>query len=317
MKTGWFRALAVAGALVVAFPPASEAQTPPPSGSVTLNFVPPKGWTDESRPNGRPGYWKDWGIRDGANVHSLVLSVTREKLAAAPYRAAAVEYFKTSPNRTILDSGPATTCGDVAAYRYSYRSNVLPDHPMIIVHVLVDMGTLLGDVSYSHAPGVADRADALDAMSTLCDAQIYAMRPPDGWRRGAIMHTDKPGVDGFTAPEGHGALIALAVSSPVTNRELAATVMKPPSTVLSDAEEQCGSLRVRHAVSRSPKAKGDAAEILETVAGYRHGASYFYSHVHPEAEPADPQAQRALTSFCDAAATLATPVPVAPGAPPS
>lgn len=309
--------LALAAALVVALPALSAAQTPPPaSGGVTLNFVAPKGWTDESRPTGRPGYWKDWGIRDGANVHSLVLSVTREKLTAAPYGAAAVEYFKTAPNRTLLDSGPTTTCGDVAAFRYSYRSNNIPDHPMIIVHVLVDMGGLLGDVSYSHAPGVADRADALDAMSTLCDAQIYAMRAPEGWRRGAIMHPDKSGVDGFTPPSGHGALIALAVSSPVTNHELAPTVMKPPSTVLSDVEERCGALRVRHAVSRSLSAKGDGTEILETVAGYRHGATYFYSYVHPETEPADPQAQRALTSFCDAAATLATPVPAAQSAPP-
>ena len=288
---------------------------PPPAGGATLNFLVPKGWTDATRPTDRPGLWKDWTIRDGATVHSLVLSVTRETRRALPYGEAAIVAYKALPNVKMLDFGPTTTCGDVPAFAYTYRSDRTPDHPLIIRHVLVDIGSVLGDVSYAHPPGIADRADAIDAMSTLCERTIFAMRAPAGWSRNAvpgITAKDAPGVDGFTAPAGTGVLIALATSEPVrrSTELLAPTRLLGPGSVVSDVEEQCGALRVKHTVIRAPGKDGAGPRILETVAGYRHGANYLYSYVHPEAERADPDAQRALTSFCDAGATPATPAPL-------
>lgn len=293
----------------------ADAQAPAASAATTtsVNFVPPKGWSDTSRPNGRPGLWKDWSIQDGADVHSIVLSVTRETRRAAAYGDDAVAAFKQLSFVKMLDSGPTTVCGDVPAFGYTYRSDRNAAHPLIIRHLLVDIGPALGDVSYAHAPGVADRADALDAMSTLCDKQIYAMQAPAGWRRRDIpglSPKDPRGIDGFTAPSGGGVLLALAVSNSVR----AGTAVPPPtndaaSEVVSDAQEQCGTVRVHHTVLRTPGVNGLGPKILETVSGYRHGVSYVYSYVRPEAEPADAGAQHALSSFCDATATLATPPP--------
>lgn len=302
-------------ALAPAATRADEPVVPGAANGVTLNFVAPKGWTDVTRPTDRPGYWKDWTIRDGGAVHSLVLSVTRETRRALPYGDAAIVAYKSLPNVTMREYGPTTSCGDVPAFAYTYRSDRTPGHPMIIRHLLVDIGPLLGDVSYAHAPEIADRADAVDAMSTLCERTIYAMRAPAGWSRSSvpgIRANDTPGVDGFTAPAGTAALIALATSVPVRRATeiLEATRLLGPGSVLSDAVEQCGALRVRHAVIRAPGKDGAGPRLLETVAGYRHGASYFYSYVHEESERADPDAQRALTSFCDAGATPATPPPL-------
>jgi hypothetical protein len=290
------------------------APASPAAATTSINFVPPKGWSDTSRPNERPGLWKDWSIQDGADVHSIVLSVTHETRRAAAYGDDSVAAFKQLSFVKMLDSGPTTVCGDVPAFGYTYRSDRNPAHPLIIRHLLVDIGPALGDVSYAHAPGVADRADALDAMTTLCDKQIYAMQPPAGWRRSdipGVTPKDPRGVDGFTAPTGSGVLLALAVSNSVRG---AAAIVGPahvnaPAVVVSDVEEQCGTLRVRHHVVRAPGLNGAGPRILETVSGYRHGATYVYSYVRPEAEAADPAAQRALTSFCDANATLATPPP--------
>src|ERR1035437_4482144 len=59
-----FAALAFAGGCAV-LPLVSSADDPTPaSGAMGLNFVAPKGWTDETRPNGRPGVWRDWIVRD-------------------------------------------------------------------------------------------------------------------------------------------------------------------------------------------------------------------------------------------------------------
>jgi hypothetical protein len=299
-----------------AYQPAPSV-TPPPTFTTSLNFVPPKGWTDSTRPTDRAGFWKDWAIQDGGVTHSFVLSVTRESRRALPYGDASVVMFKTLPNVTVLSSGPTTACGDVPAFEYAYRSDRTPGHPLIIRHLLVDIGPLLGDVSYAHPPDIADRADALDAMTTLCEKQIYAMRAPSGWRRNdipGVKANDARGVDGFSSPTGNGVLLALAVSNSVRAGAaiLALSHAEPPAAVVSDAEEQCGSVRVRHAVVRAPGPNGAGPRILETVSGYRHGATYVYSYVHPEAERADPDAQRALTSFCDANAALATPAPAAP-----
>jgi hypothetical protein len=316
-RTVAFLALAAA---VVALPARSFADEPtvtrPASGSLALNFAAPKGWTDETRPSNRPGLWRDWAFRDGGGVvHSIVLSLTRESQPAAAYGPAAVAYFKTAANVSLIDSGPTTTCGDVPAFRYSYRSERTPGHPLVIVHVLVDIAGLLGDVSYAHPPDVADRADALDALSTMCDEKIYAMRAPAGWQRAGLVAKNSPGVDTFMAPGKRSALVALAVSAPVSNgaQQLAPTTVRPPATLVSDVEEPCGTLRVRHSVIRTDGKNG--ADIIETVSGYRHGASYVYAYTHPEAERADPEAQRALTSFCDPNATLATPVPSAAATP--
>ncbi|HEV2737338.1 MAG TPA: hypothetical protein VGU66_02055 [Candidatus Elarobacter sp.] len=307
---------ALAPAAALADGPATSA-TPPPARTAVLNFVPPKGWADSTRANGRPGFWKDWTIADGGVVHSFVLSVTNETRRALQYGDAAIAMYKTLPNVTLLEFGPTTACGDVPAFAYAYRSDRTTEHPLIIRHLLVDIGPALGDVSYAHPPGAADRADALDAMTTMCERQIYAMRPPLAWRRSSvpgITAKEAPGVDGYTAPTGNGALIALGVADSVRHgaAALAPAQANAPATVISDAEEACGAVRVRHAVIRTPGKNGAGPEILETVSGYRHGATYFYSYVHPEAERADPDAQRALMSFCDVNAALATPAPATP-----
>jgi hypothetical protein len=318
MKAGFGMLMMLAAC---ALPSAARADDPTPAPSAAphatstaLNFVPPTGWTDVSRPSSRPGIWRDWSIQDGAVTHSIVLSVTRDTARAQAYGDASVAMFRSLPTAKLLESGPATVCGDVPAFAYTYRSDRNPAHPLLIRHVLVDIGPLLGDVSYAHPPDAADRPDALDAMSTFCVREIYAMRAPAGWRRSllpGLEGKDVPGVEGFTAPSGKSALIALAHADSVRRGAamLAPAQVRAPTTVVSDAEEQCGTVRVRHAVKRAPGKDGAGPEIMETVAGYRHGATYFYSYVHPEAERADPDAQRALTSFCDPNAALATPLP--------
>ncbi|MBV8579853.1 MAG: hypothetical protein JOZ86_04385 [Candidatus Eremiobacteraeota bacterium] len=306
-------AAAFALALMVVVPAAAHADDD--SGSpttMTLNFVPPKGWTDDTRPNNRPGLWRDWVIRDGATVHSIVLSVTREKLTAIPLGEAAVAFFKLDSAVSQVTGGPATVCGDVPAFRYQYRSDRTAGHPLVIVHVLVDVGTFLGDVSYAWPAGGAPRADALDALTTMCEQRIYAMRAPAGWRGSDVLASGPHiGVQSFVAPTGHGALVALAVSEPASDaaKMLAPAVANAGGTVLSDGEETCGAIRVRHTRMRVLGKDTDGPGIIEEVAGYRHGASYVYTYVRPEAEAADPLAQRALTSFCATDAVLATPAP--------
>ncbi len=289
-------ALALA-AFAAALPSVAGAQAAPP-GNLRLNFAPPKGWTDSTRPNDRPGIWKDWVLRDGGTTHSIVLSVTRENAPAAVYGAASVNFMKGVPGVTLLESGAATACGDVPAYTYVYRSDRTPGHPMIIRHLLVDVGSLLGDVSYARPPDAADRADARDAMSTLCEQQIYTPRAPAGWKSGGMYSPDNPGIGAFTSPAGDATLIALAVAMPVRLAQamLGPTSLKSGATLIADAEETCGTTRVRHARWRATSDKG--AQLVETVAGYRHGTSYMYTYTRPESTPVDPEAERTLTSFC-------------------
>jgi len=309
-RSGRFAAVMLA-AFVAALASEASAQ-PAPSGNLRLNFAPPKDWTDSTRPSDRPGVWKDWFVRDGGMVHSIVLSVTRESRRAAEYGAASVAFMKSTAGVTLLESGPATSCGDVPAFTYTYRSDRTPGHPMIIRHVLVDVGTLLGDVSYARPPDAADRADARDAISTLCEQQIYAPRAPAGWRAGGISAAGRIGIDAFTAPAGDATVIALAVPAPISmqTKMLAPAVLASGATLVADGEETCGATRVRRTRYRTGS---DAdAKLTETLSGYRHGVGYVYTYSRPESTPLDPEAERALTSFCDAGATLATPAPSPP-----
>ena len=165
--------------------------------------------------------------------------------------------------------------------------------------------------SYAHPPGVADRSDALDAMSTFCMREIYAMRAPAGWRHDVVpglAGKDIPGVDGFTAPDAETArLIALArcghrAAGRRRRSRRRKRARRPRSSAMrknSAAPCACGT----PCYARPAKTAPDP-QIMETVAGYRHGTTYFYSYVHPEAERADPEAQRALTSFCQPDAAL-------------
>lgn len=303
-------AAATLAAIAVAVPQAAGAQSPP-APNVQLNFAVPPGWTDSTRPNGRPGLWKDWVIRDGADVHSIVLSLTRERLPAQPYGAAAADGLKGEAGVALLESGPATTCGDVAAYTYTYRSERTPGHPMIIRHVLVDVASLLADVSYARPPDAADRTDARDALSTLCERQLYAPRAPAGWRAGRITSFTKNPMDVFTAPAGGASLIAFAFPAAAgAPKTLPVAQLGPGATVIADGEETCGTTPVRR--TRYRTGSGAETKLAEVVSGYRHGIRYVYTYSRPEATPIDPDAELALTSFCDAGATLALPPPAAP-----
>jgi hypothetical protein len=315
------RALAVLSlaCILVAPPLGSRAQNASGGMDLRLNFVPPKGWVDSSRPNQRPGLWKSWALDDNGAVHSLVLSLTRENRPAAAYGPAEAATLQAIPGTSDVTSGPATVCGDVPAFQFTYRSDRTAGHPMIIKHYIVDVGPLLGDVSYAHPPDTPERADALDSMSMLCEQRVYAMRAPQGWRGGGMRSSDHPGVDGFISPSGDQTLIALAVSAPVSMaaRATAPTVVNGGATIVADAEETCGTTHVRHSRWRSPGASGATGgagtgpQLVEQVAGYRHGVSYLYTYTRPENAAADPEAQRALTSFCAPDATLATPPPAA------
>jgi hypothetical protein len=149
---GRFRmpAVLVLAAAFAALPLASSADDPAPApGSVRLKFAAPKGWTDDTRPTGRAGVWRSWVVRDAGVVESIVLSVTHESRTAGPYVEATIAYLKTAANVTVMDFGPATTCGNVPAFTYTYRSDRTP-------------------------PDEPDRADAL---STLCDAEAMTATP--------------------------------------------------------------------------------------------------------------------------------------------
>ncbi|HTD35961.1 MAG TPA: hypothetical protein VK669_00495 [Candidatus Limnocylindrales bacterium] len=309
-----------------ALPLGSRAQSASDAGDLRLNFVPPKGWTDSTRPSERPGLWKSWVIVDRGTVHSLVLSVTREKTPAAAFGASNAAGIAAIPGTSNVSSGPTSVCGDVPAFQVTYRSDRTAGHPMIIKHYFVDVGPLVGDISYAHPPETAERADALDAMSTLCEQRVYAMHAPAGWRGGGIRSSDHPGVDAFTSPAGDQTLLALAVSAGISMaaKALAPTVVTGGgASIISDAEETCGTIHVRHARWRTnaPTSAGTPAnvpQLVEQIAGYRHGVSYLYTYTRPENATADPEAQRALTSFCAPGATLATPPPQAqPTAAPS
>jgi len=308
-RRGRFAAVLLA-AFAAALPLLAGAQSAPP-GSLRLNFAPPKDWSDTTRPNDRPGVWKDWMVRDGGAVHSIVLSVTRESRPAAEYGPANVEAMKGITGVTMMESGPATTCGDVPAFTYTYRSDRTPGHPMIIRHLIVDVGPLLGDVSYARPPDAADRTDARDAMNTLCEQQTYAPRAPAAWRAGRITSVGPNAIDIFTAPAGGASLMMLAIPGPPSApRTLAVSQLGPGATVLADGEETCGTTPVRRMRYRT--GSGAGAKLDEVVSGYRHGMRYVYTYSRPAATPLDPDAELALTSFCDANAVLATPPPAPP-----
>jgi hypothetical protein len=91
---------------------------------------------------------------------------------------------------------------------------------------------------------------------------------------------------------------------------LTANQSKKGGTLLSEGDETCGAVRIHRTHWRNTSDKG--VQLDETVAAYHHGVSYLYSYTRPESAPADPEAQRALTSFCDAGAALATPAPLTP-----
>ncbi len=298
----------VLAACVVVAPLLTRADDPT---AMKINFVPPEGWSDLPLPEAQgrtSGYWHDWGYRDGAVLHTLVLSATRAGQPAAAFGAAMVAAFAKTPGRTVLASGPATACGDVPAFTYTYRSDATPAHPLVIRHLLVDLGPLLGDVSYGHPPDVADRPDALDAMGSLCTQTIYAMRAPASWRGGGLRAMARPGVDAFIAPDGRGALIALALPRPpsAAAEALAPYKLTGNATLISDEREQCGAIVVRRARYSAPDRSG-TVQLTENVSGYRHGITYNYTYTRAITESSDADAQRALTSFCDGTAALATP----------
>jgi hypothetical protein len=300
--------LSLAAALCVAPGTAGAADAPGPV-SVRLNFQPPKDWTETKRTTERPGLWRDWLFRDGTVVHSIVMSVTREDRPAAAYGEAAAASLKSAAGVSEVTSGPSTTCGDVPAYAYAYRSDRTPGHPLMIRHLLVDVAGLVGDVSYAHPPDVADRTDALDAMSTFCDQQIYAIRPPAGWKSLGMFSPGNAGIGMFTSPDANSTLIGLAVAMPARTGALFLTSnqSKKGSTLISEGDETCGAQRIHRTHWRNASDKG--VKLDEMVAAYHHGVSYLYTYTRPESSPADPEALRALTSFCDAGAALATPAP--------
>ena len=303
---------------VVAMPLGSQAQDASGGSALRLNFIAPKGWAETTRRSDRAGLWRSWALNDHGAVHSIVLSVTREESPAAAYGAANAAAIASLPGTSNVKSGEATACGDVSAFQFTYRSDRTAGHPMIIRHLFVDVGPLVGDVSYAHPPDTPERPDAVDAMSTLCEERVYAMHAPAGWRRGGLRASDNPGVDAFVSPSGDQRLIALAVRAPASMgaKALAPTVVTGGATVIADADETCGALHVRHSSWRTgASSAGTAPQVVEQVAGYRHGVSYLYTYTRGESAAADRDAERALTSFCAPDATLATPPPAAQPAP--
>jgi len=292
-------------ALLASAAAAADAQTP---SSVTVNFEPPNGWTQRPMPS-RAGAWASWTIDDGGVQHSIVLSITPTNAPALRYGPASVEQMRALPGVTILQAGPTTACGDVPAYGFTYRSDRTAGHPLVIRHLVVDIGSLLGDVSYAHPPDIADRADAVDALSTFCDRRVYAPRAPAGWRSIAFAASGRPGVAAFMAPDGKSSLIALAARAPASKAAEAArpAELAAGATMIRDAQEPCGSGSVRRTTFAT--GSGADAKINEQVAGYRHGTNYVYVYVRPASATAEPDAERALTAFCEAGATLATPPP--------
>jgi hypothetical protein len=302
-------AVSAAACLLTAPPAARAAEPAPAADAVPLTFQAPKGWTEVTRSSDRPGLWRDWTFHEGGIVHSIVLSVTRQDRLAAPSAEATAAALRSVAGVSQVTSGPVTTCGDVPAHAYAYRSDRTPDHPLIIQHLLVDVGSFVGDVSYAHPPGVADRADALDALTTLCDQQIYALRAPATWKSVGMYSPGNPGVGMFSSPAGDETLMGIAVAMPA---RLGA--MKPASkpsgnasAVPAEADETCGTSIVHRARWRTVSEKG--TYLVEAVTGYRHGARYLYTYTRGASLPADPEAERALTSFCESGATLATPAP--------
>ncbi len=298
-----------AAVALLAVPLVARADDPAPGASasrLSLNFQVPKGWADTTRPTDRAGYWREWAIRDGNAVHSLVMSVTRESSRAAAYGAAAAAQLASMPGSSQMTSGATTTCGDVPAFQYTYRTDRTPDHPLIIRHVLVDIGTLVGDLSYARPPDAADRQDALDAISTFCERHIYRAEAPAGWKA-LMMSVGEAGLGMFSSPSGDSTVMAMGVPMPVRAAEAmaGATMVKNGATLISDADEVCGSIHVRHARWRSVNAKGP--QVFESVGGYHLGVRYVYTYERPESAPPDPGAEHVLTSFCDQAAPAPEP----------
>ena len=93
-------------------------------------------------------------------------------------------------------------------------------------------------------------------------------------------------------------------------RTLGVSQLGPSATVIADAEETCGTTPVRR--TRYRTGSGADVKLAEVVSGYRHGTRYVYTYSRPEATPLDADAELALTSFCDAGATLAPPPAAAP-----
>lgn len=302
------RRVAAAALLVfaaVSAPPASAQSTQ--LRDVRLNFAPPVGWT--ALAGGRPGVW-NWRLSEGSAVHSIVLTLTRESRPAATYGPESAQARTHEAGVTLLESGPATVCGDVPAYTFAYRSERSPGHPTIVRHVLVDVGSLLGDVSYARPAEAAERADARDALTTMCEQQFYVPRVPASWR-GAHTSVGQSTIDMFSAASGGAKLIARVAPAPAGTppRALAPAELGAGAAMIDENDETCGTTHVRRAHYRSKS--GADTLLIETLSGYRHGGSYIYAYSRPEATPLDPAAERALASFCDESAALATPVPSA------
>jgi hypothetical protein len=177
--------------------------------------------------------------------------------------------------------------------------------------VIVDVASLIADASYARPPDAADRTDARDALTTLCERQLYAPRAPAAWRFSRLTSFTKNPMDVFTAPAGGASLIAFAFPAAAgPPKTLPVAQLGPGATVIADGEETCGTTPVRR--TRYRNGSGADAKLSEVVSGYRHGIRYVYTYTRPESTPFDPAAELALTSFCDAGATLATPPPAPP-----
>ncbi len=201
-------------------------------------------------------------MRDGSVVHSIVLTLTRESRPAATYGPASAQALTHEAGVTLLESGPATVCGDVPAYSFTYRSERTPGHPMIIRHVLVDVGSLLGDVSYAHPPEAAERADARDALTTLCEQQFYVPRVPASWRSAHITSIGQNTIDMFSAPSGGAKLIARVAPAPAgaPPRALAPAELGAGAAMIDESDETCGTTHVRRAHYRTEVRRGHLAD---------------------------------------------------------
>ncbi|HTW84647.1 MAG TPA: hypothetical protein VMD91_11305 [Candidatus Sulfotelmatobacter sp.] len=266
-------------ALVLLTPLAAFAQPAPDQPRPEYAFDPPEGWAVSSR----DAHATVYRIGGGEQRHVIVIATAASSDEAAV--AEAMMQTLHADTKDVVDEGAATVCGGQAAHRWSAIGRI-EDRPVRVHLVLAPVTGGLAGVEYLHAPGVADRADAMAALDTICPAP-FAFPAIAGW---AASTSSPAGIFVLRAPDGASSLYG-SYRRLRADRFPSVFHTDPRAVVVRSWSEPCGvGQLLRFSLRRD-------STLLEVAQGYERGYAYAFTYERT-APAADPAAMAVLTSIC-------------------